>query len=98
MKHPPVLVKAIKQKDNFTFTIEWSDGIARHYRLCDLQERCPCAACSENAAGKQPPLCKDVRAVNIFNIGRYALRIQFTSGCSAGIYSFAMLRELGGAV
>ena len=24
-----------------------------------------------------------------------ALRIQFTSGCSKGIYSFALLRELG---
>lgn len=100
MKYPPVLVKAIHQKDNHTFSIKWSDGIVNDYRLSALQKRCPCAKCFDATTGKrvmgENRIEEDVRAVRINNIGRYALRIQFTSGCSTGIYSFAMLRELGG--
>lgn len=98
MKQPPVLIKKIFQKDNFTFEIEWSDGVFVDYRLGALQKRCPCAQCYNPATGKQ--ICveelidSDVRAVRVASVGRYALRIQFVSGCSKGIYSFSMLRQL----
>jgi DUF971 family protein len=98
MKQPPVLIKKVYQKDNITFCIEWSDGLVTDYRLGALQKRCPCAQCYDPAAGVQ--LCKsenldnNVRAIRIVNVGRYALRVDFQSGCSKGIYSFAMLREL----
>lgn len=98
MKQPPVLIKNICQKNNETFQIEWSDGIATDYRLGALQKNCPCAQCYDPATGKQ--LCDEsqldpkVRAVRLANAGRYALRIQFTSGCSKGIYTFALLRQL----
>jgi DUF971 family protein len=94
MKQPPFLVKAIHQKDNHTLTIDWSDGVSRDYRLSDLQRKCPCAGCNEESGGKTPEVREDVKGVRVHNIGRYALRIQYTSGCSAGIYSFAMLRNL----
>ena len=98
MKQPPVLIKKIHQKDNITFAVEWSDGISIDYRLGALQKRCPCAQCYDPASGKQ--LCSEqqldpnVRAARVVNVGRYAMRIQFISGCSKGIYSFAMLRQL----
>ena len=98
MKQPPVLIKKIHQKDNVTFQIEWSDGITTDYRLGALQKSCPCAQCFDPATGKQ--LCNEsqldsnVRAVRLVNAGRYALRIDFTSGCSKGIYTFALLRQL----
>lgn len=93
----PVLIRKISQKDNHTFTIEWSDGAVNDYRLSHLQRNCPCAGCNvsdhkpanENAAEKE-----DVRATRINSVGRYALRIQFSSGCSKGIYSFEMLRDV----
>lgn len=93
MSQPAVLIKKIHQKDNTTFAIEWSDGNIADYHLGDLQKRCPCAQCH---ASTQKPLVleSDVRAVRLMSVGRYALRIQFTSGCSKGIYSFAMLRKL----
>ncbi len=90
----PVLIRKIWQKDNHTFTIEWSDGAVNDYRLSVLQKNCPCAGCG--AAGREPSYGRaeqdDVRALRVSSVGRYALRIQFTSGCSKGIYSYEMLR------
>jgi ATP-binding protein involved in chromosome partitioning len=98
MKHPSVLIKKIYQKDNFTFIILWSDGLETDFRLGALQKKCPCAQCYNPTTGKQrmdeQHLDQQVRAVHVKSVGRYALRIQFTSGCSKGIYSFAMLRQL----
>lgn len=97
MKQPPVLIKKIYQKNNTTFAIDWSDGLEADYRLSALQKRCPCAQCYDPATGSQittrMQLDPDVRAVRLVNVGRYALRIQFVTGCSKGIYSFAMLRQ-----
>ncbi len=86
------LVRDIKQEDNFTFAIEWSDGKTCHYRLSDLQKCCPCASCHEI---KDKIINRDVQAKRIVTIGRYALRIEFTSGCSSGIYGYDMLRSIG---
>lgn len=88
-------VKKIYQKDNHTFAIEWNDGIVKDYRLSDLQKCCPCAQCfdSENGRSHVENIDPNVRAKRIVNVGRYALRIDFTSGCSMGIYSFDMLRD-----
>lgn len=91
-----IFVNKINQKDNFTFTIEWSDGITQDYRLSELQKKCPCAGCVDETTGKRvcdPALVPDdLRAKRIMSVGRYALRIQFVSGCSHGIYSFDFLR------
>lgn len=98
-KSLPVLVKAISQKDNHTFAVEWSDGEICHYKLSDLQKICPCAACVDELTGKRvldpSTVHEDVRAIRIVSIGRYALRIQYTKGCSNGIYSFDNLRLIG---
>lgn len=93
MIQPPLMIKAIAQKDNYTFTIDWSDGVCQDFRLSELQKRCPCAKCVDSASSIDKRN-DEVRAVKIESIGRYALRIQFTSGCSTGIYSFALLRSL----
>lgn len=91
----PVLVKAIKQKDNHTFSIEWSDGSILDYRLSELQKNCPCAGCKNESTGNRNPpfLDPNVRATRITSLGRYALRIQFTSGCSNGIFGFDYLHR-----
>lgn len=89
-------IKQIKQIDNHHFHIEWNDGTSGSYHLADLQKRCPCAGCVDEMTGKRkataPEVLVDVRAKIIKNVGRYALKIEFTSGCSAGIYEFTMLR------
>jgi DUF971 family protein len=90
-------IHKIYQKDSYTFTIEWSDGKVGHYRLSDLQKQCPCAGCVDETTGqrlvKNENIDDFVQARRLINVGRYALRIDFTSGCSTGIYSFDMLRK-----
>lgn len=96
MNHPPILIRSISQKDNHTFTIHWSDGDLADYRLSDVQMVCPCAKCHQQKIDTKSPITPDynVKATRITNVGRYALKIKFTSGCSNGIYSFASLRKL----
>lgn len=92
------LIKQIFQKDNHTFTIEWTDGKRQDIRLSILQKHCPCANCVDENTGKRvvdPTSIKDdVRAYTVRSVGRYALQVQFTTGCSTGIYGFDLLRQL----
>lgn len=89
-------IKRVWQEDNHTLCIEWNDGLARHYRLSDLQKKCPCAACYDPVSKQQIRVAdnEDVQAIRFVNVGRYALKFIFTTGCSHGIYDFALLRTL----
>lgn len=89
MNSQVLIVKKIYQIDNYSFAIEWGDGNIQHFRLSDLQKTCPCANCSLS----HNLVKEDVRAIQITSVGRYALHVQFTSGCSSGIFSFDKLRE-----
>lgn len=90
-------IEQIEQKDNYTFTIKWTDGVEVNYRLSDLQKRCPCASCTDESSGRPKvdpeTIDADVKAKRILSVGRYAIRIDFTSGCSLGIYSYDDLRK-----
>ena len=94
----PIFVSQIWQKDNYTFSIRWNDGEIQDFKLSHLQRHCPCAQCTDENSGRNlvdPKTIQDnVRAIVVRSVGRYGLRIQFTSGCSNGIYSFADLRRL----
>lgn len=87
-------IKKIFQEDNFTFSVEWNDGLQSSYRLNKLQKNCPCAGCAEQKA----KVHDDVKAKRIVSVGRYALQIEFTSGCSSGIWDFDFLRKLAGVM
>lgn len=93
-KEPLVLLKKIWQIDNHRFSIEWTDGHISTYRLSTLQKKCPCAGCSEARKQGEIPVDETVTALRINSVGRYALRIQFRRGCSAGIFDFSLLRQL----
>lgn len=91
-------VKKIEQKNNHMFTIQWTDGKTRDYKLSELQANCPCARCVDETSGvrrQEPSLREEVKAVRIESVGRYALKVEFTSGCSTGIYGFDLLQRLG---
>ena len=61
------------------------------FTLADLQKECPCKACQDEAI---EPLLKDVEATKIAFVGNYAIRLDYTSGCSKGIYAFSLLKQL----
>ncbi len=89
-----VLLKELKQLDNETFRVVWSDDRYSVFRLSDLQKNCPCARCQEPKALQD----LDVRAIKISSVGNYALRIDFTKGCSRGVFTFHFLRTIHLAV
>jgi DUF971 family protein len=85
---------------NDTLTIEWSDGHLSVYPYRHLRNRCPCASCAE--LGSRTPVAdspfpilgaKPLKPERAELVGRYAVQIFWTDGHSAGIYSFAYLRE-----
>ena len=92
-----MLVKQITQKDRYTFAIEWTDGLISHYRLNQLQKNCPCIACREKRLLRdrdEVQVHEGVMAFRIRSFGRFALKIEFTSGCSNGIYPYSLLRRI----
>jgi DUF971 family protein len=98
VKNLPIAIQEIIQKDNHTFSILWSDQKKQEFRLNRLQQECPCANCQDEITGIRlldlSTVREDVKALSIRSVGRYAIQIQFTSGCSMGIYSFEMLRHM----
>jgi ATP-binding protein involved in chromosome partitioning len=70
--------------------LEWEDGKVSEISLAELQGACPCARCREYKEGSEE---REVFADGIQAVGRYALSVQFTSGCVKGIYPFEMLRK-----
>jgi ATP-binding protein involved in chromosome partitioning len=92
LKQQGPLIKKIAPKDAHAFWIEWNDGKRSEYRLSELQKHCPCAQCAET----KPAVDPEVKATGIVSVGRYALRVEFTSGCASGIYSYDLLRGMAG--
>ncbi len=52
-----------------------------------LQSCCPCAQCQEKPVKSYP----DVVALHVAKYGKYAIKVQFSSGCSKGIYPLEWL-------
>lgn len=90
------LISDIAQEDAVHFTIVWTDQKVQSFRLSTIQAACPCAKCSQETNGSYfVKVDPQVSAHTISSVGRYALKISFTSGCSYGIYPFSLLRTLG---
>lgn len=61
------------------------------FRLSEIQKACPCENCKDNPHKR---VDEDVFCRRIFSVGCYALAIEFTSGCSNGVYPYAYLLGL----
>ncbi|NGX58686.1 MAG: Iron-sulfur cluster carrier protein [Chlamydiae bacterium] len=87
------------QVDSHTFQLTRADGEKMRYRLSDLQRFCPCAGCVDEVTGQRKKdlgsVDDQVKAKRVEQVGRYGLRIDFTSGCSNGIYSYDSLFVTG---
>lgn len=89
-------VKAIKQKDDRTLWIKWSDDQEQEWDVVTLRRNCPCAECIDEWTGKKnlkdADVADTVRPLSIQSVGRYALSINFSDGHKTGIYSFEKLQ------
>ena len=91
--------------------IDWSDGHHSEYELVYLRDECPCATCT-GAHGTEPQKSgysqpqqdpfqlyqPKLRMVNIEEAGTYALKINWSDGHSAGIYSTGVVTLTGATV
>ncbi len=82
--------------------ITWPDGQVSVYSISLLRTQCPCAGCKElrNQSSRsllqvlpgnwsKTPVVTDAQLV-----GNYALKLHWSDGHEAGIYSFEYLRSL----
>jgi DUF971 family protein len=81
--------------------IAWEDGRRSTYTGEQLRWACPCAEC-RGEAGAPGRLNRvknldpdELRIKDVVLIGQYALQIAFDSGHATGLYTFALLRQLG---
>lgn len=87
--------------------IEWSDGQNRVYSFRELRDHCPCASCREKRLQPPPPStilpvisaaeAQPLKLLDMSPVGNYAYTIKFSDGHDTGIFTFALLRELGRA-
>jgi ATP-binding protein involved in chromosome partitioning len=88
----------IHQHDGRTLAIDWSDGSSSLMDVRAMRLACGCAECVDEWSG-EPLLApesvpEDVAPISISPVGRYAIRIEWSDGHSAGIYPFDRLRKL----
>lgn len=92
-------LQQIKKESSTSFSILWGDGKKQEYLLSQLQKACPCSACRDPLTGKfmknPQDIPEDLEAFTLESVGNYAIRIHFVSGCSFGIYTFELLKQIG---
>jgi DUF971 family protein len=102
--HDAVFPIALTRTEDQRLVITFSDGQRRVYRPRELRQACPCATCREQRSQPEDPLALPVLSpaaaqplaiVAMEPVGNYAYAIRFSDGHDTGIFSFALLRELG---
>ena len=93
---------SIKVLDKKNLHIEWDDGIDSNIELKTLRKLCPCANCSEQRLSQSdsyiPLYFEDqIKVVEIFEVGNYAIGIKWKDGHNTGIYEFPLLRKISQA-
>jgi DUF971 family protein len=86
--------------------IDWKDGHHSEYGVSYLRDKCPCAGCT-GAHGTPPRPAGGEASANPFQmykpvlkmlgveaVGNYAIRINWSDGHNAGIYSYEHFRQI----
>lgn len=93
-----ISVANVKQTNDRTLGITWSDGRLDQFDVVELRRRCPCAMCIDEWTGekrlKPEDIEESVRPTRIDSVGAYAMNIKFTDGHGSGFYTFNFLRKL----
>ena len=88
----------ISRKGEEALIIKWNDGSEKSYNFYKLRLSCPCATCINEWTGvkiiTEKSVSIKVRPLRIFNIGRYALGIEWNDGHKSGIFSYDFLKNL----
>lgn len=81
--------------------LRFADGAAFRLGYVELRMACPCAKCGPRQENEQRIIefREEVMRLRMDKpkaelVGRYGLRFAWQTGCSSGIYSFGLLREV----
>jgi len=83
--------------------IDWKDGHRSEYALTYLRDKCPCAGCTgaHGTPPRQPEADNPFRMfqpalkmLGVERVGNYAIRIDWSDGHNAGIYSYEHFRAI----
>ncbi|MBN2555929.1 MAG: DUF971 domain-containing protein [Anaerolineales bacterium] len=89
--------KVTVHKSTQMMVLEWADGEKRILPFDQLRRHCPCAACKQlDLARSLTP--QEIKLVNLNPAGNYALTLAWADGHRHGIYPWALLREIPGAL
>lgn len=77
----------IKVRSDGPYHLEVS---GKRVSLHELQKQCPCARCKI-----QKKCDENVSLLEFSLVGRYAVKVGFSSGCSRGIYPIELFEEIG---
>lgn len=86
------------------FAVRWKDGTESFIGLEDLRRACPCARCSGEpdvtGAVRMPAQVQQYTPgsfdlTGFTPVGAYAIALSWADGHDTGIFSWALLRELG---
>ena len=93
-----IRVREIKQVNDRTLGITWTDGRHDDFDVVQLRRKCPCAMCIDEWTGEKRLNPEDVhetiRPVRVDSVGAYAMNIRFNDGHGSGYYTFNYLRKL----
>lgn len=91
----------IRQADDTTLEIDWSDGVQSKYNVFNLRTACPCANCIDELTGKllldPENIDPNVKPKGLVSVGNYAIQIAWSDGHDTGIYTWKRLRALADA-
>jgi DUF971 family protein len=86
-----------------TMTIQWGDAHGSVYSFDLLRKKCPCAVCREASHTDTSDPFKvvtstvrpgEVTVTGAEQVGRYAVRFEWSDGHNTGIYSYEYLRAI----
>lgn len=94
-------IDSIEKDENF-LKIQWRKGAdllpPQRWTAEQLQNYCPCAHCVDEKTGQRRPTAQvatpSAKIKSVKMVGRYAVQMEFTQGCSTGIFDFDYLRSL----
>ena len=80
--------------------IVWQDEAVSLYTPQQLRLACPCAQCVEEWTGEKildpASVSEEILLLNVDLVGRYALNFKWSDFHETGIFTFELLRKLGG--
>lgn len=80
--------------------VSWNDGKQSTTPARTLRQQCPCAACVDEMTHKRTldpaSVPADIRLLEVRPTGNYAVQLAFSDGHETGLYTWPLLRELGG--